>query len=119
MNGRGIDGLIDGLRDRGFDVTREQRVVSWPLEVATGQLAGATVEIGVAESELSAWPGRAPHWIHVPNGLSFTVASPTRSSPRSGWTAYSRGDNAWGRQTDHVQALLAYLQAVLEAARGR
>ncbi|CAN5909448.1 hypothetical protein BH23ACT10_BH23ACT10_20730 [soil metagenome] len=117
MNGRGVNGLIEGLRARGFDVTRAQGIVSWPVEVATGQLAGATVEVGVAENELTAWPGRAPHWIHARNDVSFTVGSPTQQSPRSGWTAYSRGDNTWGRQTDHVQALLAYLQAVLEAAR--
>jgi hypothetical protein len=112
------DQLATDLVERGYDVTRDHGLMSWPIEVAHGPLAGKTVEVGVEEKELVGFPSRAPHWIHAPDSIKFCQSSPTHVK-RPGWTGYSRGDPSWGRHPDHVAGLLAYLRAVLEAADER
>jgi hypothetical protein len=115
VSGRGVEGFAAGLEGRGFPVTRDAGVVSWPVVVATGQLAGATVDVGVEEEELSRWPLTVPHWVHLPSSILFSRTNPQPSS-RPRWTKHSRNFVNWGRDRDAVRAVLAHVQAVLEDA---
>lgn len=112
MNGRGLEGFVGDLEARGIPVTREAGVVSWPVVVAAGQLAGTEIHVGVAEAELQRWPATVPHWIHLPSDLKFARTNP-RGSSRSGWTKHSRNCQGWGHSPKPVRVLLAHIQAVV------
>lgn len=112
MSGRGVQGFVAGLESRELPVTRSAGVVSWPVVVATGQLAGTTVDVGVEEGELVRWPVTVPHWIHLPSSIRFARTNP-RPSSRAGWTKHSRNCLGWGHSRDPIRALLGHIQAVL------
>jgi hypothetical protein len=108
----GVPGFIAGLGDCGLTAVTQHGVVTFAMVPVAGGQAGSEVPVGVAVDELGGWPAVPPHWVHLPNMISF-AATNAQPSTIPGWTKHSRGTATWGDAAHPVQAYLAHLRGVL------
>lgn len=113
--GDGPDGYQQGLEARGVPSTVVDGVIVHELDVVTGPLAGAQVQVGVEVGELAPWPVQPPHWIHLPASVTF-AATNQQPSPVPGWARHSRQLDRWGSMADPLDEWLAHLRGVLGGA---
>lgn len=109
----GVDGFIADLADCGIGAVIDGPVVRYSLVPVDGALAGTAVDTAVGVAEVAAWPAAAPHWIHLPPGISFshTYTQPQDSLP--GWICHSRNIVQWTPEGHPGQKWLAHVRSVL------
>lgn len=108
----GEERFLAGLERCGCTWRRQDGVVLFPVVPIDGCHAGNSIDSGVAEEELVAWPSAPPHWVHLPSDVVIARTN-TRPSPVSGWLMHSRNIQRWGNAEEPVQAWLAHVRAVL------
>ena len=111
----GIDGFIAGLLRCGTEAVVEAGVVTFTVAPLTGAHAGNAVRTGVGIDELGGWPAVPPHWIHLPNTISFPRSN-MQGSPIRGWVKHSRQIVGWGDAAEPAQAWISHIRAVLGEA---
>lgn len=107
----GLDGFIAGLRRCGVEPVVEAGVVSFDVEPIFGSRAGRPLTTGVSVEELTTWPAVPPHWVHLPNDVTFAHSN-TQASTRPGFTKHSRQINRWGNAEEPAQAWIAHARGV-------
>lgn len=112
---RGVDGFVRGLEALGRPVTRAGSMICFTLTALAGPLAGQELDTGVAAAELSGWPARPPHWVHLPSTITIRPTN-ARPSPYPGWTMHSRNIPGWGNHPDPVAEWIAHVAGVLTNA---
>lgn len=109
--------FVTTLESWGYEVERSHGLVTFPLTVAAGTLAGQTVRAGVHENELECWPMAPPHWIHLPKAALVSIvnglATNRQRSPIAGWSGYSWVFPNWRGTGQPIRALLAHIQDLL------
>lgn len=55
-----------------------------------GALNGQTVTTGVSVSEVQSWPMVPPHWIHLPDSITFTETNIDEVDCQPAWKRHSR-----------------------------
>lgn len=55
-----------------------------------GALRGQTVTTGVSVSEVQSWPMVPPHWIHLPESVTFPATNMDDTDCQPGWKRHSR-----------------------------
>lgn len=111
-NKTGVDGFFAGLRRCGCDPKVRNGVAVFTVIPVGGSYAGHSVESGVGADELQAFPSAPPHWVHLPNSVSFGRTN-SRPSSIPGWLMHSRNVKDWGNAEEPAQAWLAHVRAVL------
>ena len=112
----GVDGFIAGLADCGIVAVSQHDVVTFTVTPIDGVHAGLEVEAGVGVDELGGWPAVPPHWVHLPDSITFPATN-AQPSTVPGWLKHSRGTANWGNATHSAQAYVAHLRAVIGEAR--
>jgi hypothetical protein len=94
--------------------TVDQHIV-YLVEVVEGRFAGRAVETAVAIAELGRWPLVPPHWVYLPETVTFPV---TNKQPCTipGWVGHSRQIVAWGSDRDPTGGWLAHVRGVVGEA---
>lgn len=111
----GEEGFLAGLRRCGCEADKRNDVIVFAVVAMGGRHAGRPMETGVNVTELVAWPGVPPHWVHLPATVTFvrTNAQPSRVP---GWLMHSRNISGWGNAKEPAQAWIAHARSVLEEA---
>lgn len=81
-----------------------------------GTHAGQEIPTGVNVDELQGWPVAPPHWVHLPEQITFTRTNIDRSTCAPGTVRHSRQVLDWNTPTDPMQTWLAHMQWVLKEA---
>jgi len=109
----GLSGFIADLADCGVDAVAEGPVVRYSLAPVDGPLAGSQIPTAVGIDELASWPAAAPHWVHLPPGVTFPRTN-TRPRPTlPGWVCHSRNIGTWTSDGHPGQKWLAHVRTVL------
>lgn len=112
----GVDDFIHGLAQCGVTATVNGVVVTFTVEACSGPIQGQPVRTGVGIDELASWPLCPPHWIHLPNTVTFAHTNPSADSTLPGWLRHSRQVERWHIATDPTQRWIAHVLAVLAQA---
>lgn len=107
--------FVDGLAALGVEAQAVDGVVEYEVTPVEGAYAGTSVRTGVAVSELNRWPHAPPHWIHLPQAITFTRTN-MQASPRVGWVMHSRSIRGWGTDRNSAQAWIGHVRAVVGGA---
>ena len=89
----------------------EDGLVIYQIVPVDGALAGVPVQTGVSVDELQPWPQVQPHWVHLPEDISFSHTN-SEASTRSGWLKHSRDLIGWG-DTEPAVCWISHLRSVL------
>lgn len=111
----GVDGFVAGLEGYGLDPQVTSGLVTYTVTPVTGALAGRLVRTGVILHEITPWPAAPPHWIHLPQEITFPQTN-VGGSPMPGWVGHSRDIQAWGTASTPIAAWLAHVRGVLSGA---
>jgi len=111
----GEEGFLAGLRRFACSPLKRNGAVVFSVTPVGGRYAGQSVQTGVSVSELTSWPTVPPHWVHLPDSVTFSRTN-SRPSPLAGWRMHSRSLNRWGNAEEPIRAWLAHVRAVLEEA---
>ena len=112
----GVDGFLAGLRRCETAAHVRGDVVIFAVEAVTGSLAGTRVESGVEIAELAMWPVAPPHWVHLPETITFARTNSDRNACLPGWIRHSRQIAGWGDAAEPAQAWLGHIRGVLAEA---
>lgn len=116
LSSTGVDAFVLGLERCDREVRLLHGVVTFPVEVLSGVHAGTSVQTGVNTAELRGWPLTPPHWIHLPDEITFARTN-TNPSPIPGWLAHSRDVRWWAATDEPAQAWIAHVRGVLGESR--
>lgn len=106
------DEFIAGLVTYGAAPTTIDRFVIYAVEIVEGRFAGEAVQTAVAIEELQRWPLVPPHWIYLPNTVTF-AATNTQPCPMEGWLGHSRQIVGWGNDPDPITGWMAHVRGVI------
>ncbi len=109
----GVVGFIADLADFGVEAVVDGPVVRYSLTPVEGGLAGSVVSTAVGTAELASWPAAAPHWIHLPPGITFAHTYTQAQDSLPGWLCHSRNIGAWTPDGHPGQKWLAHVRTVL------
>lgn len=113
-----VDEFVAGLRRCGTEARIRGKVVVFAVEVPVGPLAGTRIETAAEVAELAMWPVAPPHWVHLPETVTFARTNLDRTDCLPGWVRHSRQIVGWGLSdaTEPAQAWLGHVRAVLAEA---
>jgi hypothetical protein len=111
----GPDGFTAGLSTYGAAPTVVGRHIVYTVDILEGRFAGQTVETAVTIDELARWPLVPPHWIYLPNSVTF-AATNTQPCSISGWVGHSRQIVGWGNDPDPIAGWVAHVRGVIGEA---
>jgi hypothetical protein len=112
----GVEAFVAALEDFDAGPLVESGLVVYTVVPVSGGLVGKTVRTGVVLDEVAPWPTTPPHWIHLPEEITFSTTNMS-GSPKPGWRSHSREITGWGTAPSSVAAWLAHVRGVLGGAR--
>ena len=92
-----IQGFMDDMAQLGLNPRVEAGLVICRIIPVEGAHAGVAVETGVSTDELTPWPQVPPHWVHLPEDITFSRTN-SQASPKQRWLMHSRHLNGWGNE---------------------
>lgn len=81
-----------------------------------GALAGQVVTTGVSVSEVQSWPAVPPHWIHLPDSVTFTLTNMDDTDCPPGWKRHSREFNYTDTSVPPALAWLRHVRGFVSTA---
>lgn len=107
-----VQAFVDAAAQLELSPTEDSELIVCHFIPAVGDLAGTSVQVGVAVDELQSWPQVPPYWVHLPGDISFAENGAIRESPKEGWRRHSRQISNWGNAppaadwSSHIHAVL-------------
>lgn len=114
--GRGVNGFVADLAAEEIEAIVDGGVVVYALAPVHGRLAGTTLLTGVSADELVNWPLTPPHWIHLPETVTFESTNPDYNGALPGWVRHSRDIGSWDLSRRPILSWLAHVRGVLGTA---
>lgn len=111
----GPDGFTAGLTACGVAPTTTGQHIVYLVEAVEGRFAGQSVETAVAIDELARWPLVPPHWIYLPEAVTFPATN-IQPCPMPGWVGHSRQIVGWGTDVDPAIGWIAHVRGVIGEA---
>ncbi|MFT4470849.1 hypothetical protein ACMX2H_13160 [Arthrobacter sulfonylureivorans] len=81
-----------------------------------GALSGQTVTTGVSMSEVLSWPMVPPHWIHLPDSVTFSETNMDEIDCQPGWKRHSRDFSYTDMSIPPALAWLRHVRGFLSIA---
>lgn len=82
--------FIDDMTAAGAPAWDDGPRILYNVTAVGGSLAGDTVTTGVSVSEVQSWPMVPPHWIHLPDSVTFSETNKDSTDCPPGWVRHSR-----------------------------
>lgn len=82
--------FINDMTAAGAPARAEGPRILYDVVAVGGALTGQTVTTGVSVSEVQSWPMVPPHWIHLPDSVTFTATNMDETDCQPGWKRHSR-----------------------------
>lgn len=112
----GVARFIADLEEEGLRPSRCGNAITYVILPAAGRFAGTEVATGVSASEVQAWPMVPPHWIHLPDEVTFAHTNTDTTDCAQGWRRHSRDTGAWNLTRKPIHVWLAHVRGVLGQA---
>lgn len=112
----GVEGFVAALNAFDAGAIVESGLVLYTVMPVSGALAGTAMRTGVLLDEVAPWPTAPPHWIHLPEDITFSATN-ISGSPKAGWRSHSREIKGWGTALSLAAAWLAHVRGVLGGAQ--
>lgn len=112
----GVSRFIADLADEGLQPTRRGDAVRYTIVPAAGRYAGQPVETGVSVSELQGWPMVPPHWIHLPDDVTFANTNTDTTDCEPGWRRHSREAGPWDMTRKPILTWVSHVRGMLGEA---
>lgn len=112
----GVERFIADLEEEGLRPTRCGNAITYVVVPAAGRFAGTEVATGVSVSEVQSWPMVPPHWIHLPDEITFVHTNTDTTDCAPGWRRHSRDSGPWNLTRKPIHIWLAHVRGVLGQA---
>lgn len=112
----GVTRFIADLEEEGHQPALCGNVVTYVVVPAAGRYAGQGVRTGVSVSELQGWPMVPPHWIHLPDEVTFTHTNTDTTDCSPGWRRHSRDTGTWTMTRRPIHIWIAHVRGMLSQA---
>jgi hypothetical protein len=112
----GVTRFIADLDEEGHKPVRCGDSVRYTVVPAAGRHAGAEVRTGVSVSELQGWPTVPPHWIHLPDDVTFAQTNTDTQDCEPGWRRHSRDTGAWNMTRKPILIWISHVRGMLGQA---
>lgn len=121
MNGEssptdGVARFLADLDEEGHRPARCGNAITYVVVPVAGRFAGTEVATGVSVSEVQSWPMVPPHWIHLPDEITFTHTHTDTTDCAPGWRRHSRDSGPWLLTRKPIHLWLAHVRGVLGQA---
>ena len=101
--------FVDDMTAAGAPAWADGPRILYEVRAVGGALAGQLVATGVSVSEVQSWPAVPPHWIHLPDSVTFAQTNMDDTDCAPGWKRHSR---EYVYSDMSVQPALAWLRHV-------
>jgi hypothetical protein len=108
--------FMDDMASVGAPVTLEENRLMYEVLAVGGSLAGQKVATGVSLSEVQGWPLTPPHWIHLPDSVSFAETNIDQTDCPAGWRRHSRDFNLTDTSVPPALAWLRHVRGFISLA---
>lgn len=108
--------FLADLEEEGLRPVRCGNTITYVVVPAAGRFAGTEVATGVSVSEVQSWPMVPPHWIHLPDEVTFTHTNTDTTDCAPGWRRHSRDSGPWNLTRKPIHIWLAHVRGVLGQA---
>lgn len=82
--------FINDMTAAGATAWSDGPRILYSVVAVGGALSGETVTTGVSVSEVQSWPMVPPHWIHLPESVTFSETNMDETDCPTGWKRHSR-----------------------------
>jgi hypothetical protein len=82
--------FINDMNSVGAAARADGPRILYDVVAVGGALNGQTVTTGVSVSEVQSWPMVPPHWIHLPDSVTFPETNMDDTDCQPGWKRHSR-----------------------------
>lgn len=105
----GVRRFIEDMAAVGAQVRIDGARLLYEVTAVGGALNGQEVTTGVSTDEVHGWPLSPPHWIHLPQSVTFPETNSDATDCLPGWLRHSR---EFGFTDTSVPPALAWLRHV-------
>ncbi|OFV78581.1 hypothetical protein [Rhodococcus erythropolis] len=111
-----VQRFIDDMTAVGAPARLDGPRILYEVKAVAGALAGQTVTTGVSISEVQSWPLAPPHWIHLPESVTFTQTNLDDTDCPPGWKRHSREYNYTDMSVPPALAWLRHVRGLISIA---
>jgi len=86
----GAQRFIRDMARAGIEVRVDGARLTYEILAVGGNLSGQLVPTGVSMSEVQNWPQIPPHWVHLPDTITFEPTNSDTTDCPPGWKRHSR-----------------------------
>lgn len=100
--------FVDDMTAAGAAAWIDGTQVLYKVQATDGQLAPEIITTGVGLADVQSWPAIPPHWVHLPETLTFPQTN-EEATECPGWKRHSRD---YGNPDPTVPPALSWLRHV-------
>ncbi|MFI2363036.1 hypothetical protein [Promicromonospora sp. NPDC019610] len=108
--------FVDDMTAVGAPARADGPRILYDVMAVHGALAGQIVTTGVSVSEVQSWPAVPPHWIHLPESVTFTQTNMDGTDCPPGWKRHSREFNYTDTSVPLALAWLRHVRGFISTA---
>lgn len=108
--------FMDDMAAVGAPVKAEANRLIYEVIAVGGAFAGQNVSTGVSLSEVQGWPLTPPHWVHLPDSVSFAETNMDETDCPQGWKRHSRDFNFTDTSVPPALAWLRHVRGFISLA---
>lgn len=108
--------FMNDMATVGASVKAEENRLMYEVLAIGGALAGQKVLTGVSLSEVQGWPLTPPHWVHLPDSVTFAETNMDETDCPSGWKRHSRDFNLTDTSVPPALAWLRHVRGFISLA---
>lgn len=108
--------FADDLTAAGANVRAEPGRLTYEVLAVGGAFAGQLIETGVSLAEVQNWPQVPPHWVHLPDTVSFEATNSDTADCPPGWRRHSREFTFTDMSIPPAKAWLRHVRGLLSQA---
>lgn len=112
----GVSRFMADLKEEGHEPTRHGDLVRYFIVPVAGRYAGQKVETGVSVRELQSWPIVPPHWIHLPDEVTFAHTNSAVQDCLPGWRRHSREAGPWAMNRKPILIWISHVRGMIGQA---
>jgi hypothetical protein len=105
--------FITDMTAEGAPARLVEQQILFDVEAVDGPLRGQLVPTGVSVSEVQSWPMMPPHWIHLPDSITFAETNADTTDCPPGWRRHSRDFSLTNMAVPPARAWLQHVRGVL------
>lgn len=108
--------FINDMNSAGAAARADGPRILYHVVAVGGALNGQTVTTGVSVSEVQSWPMVPPHWIHLPDSVTFPETNMDDIDCKPGWKRHSRDFSYTDMSMPPALAWLRHVRGVVSIA---